>query len=165
MKNFFVIAFLLWLPIQACSQSDPLTTFILIRHAEKASDGTRDPELSDIGKERANTLAKVLAESKLAAIITTPYKRTRNTVKVLAANMGVTVEDYDFNNTKLLQELLRKYKGQTIVVSGHSNTTPILVNKLIGEDKYQILEENEYDKIFVVTCTKIGNGKELILKY
>jgi 2,3-bisphosphoglycerate-dependent phosphoglycerate mutase len=47
--------------------------------------------------------------------------------------------------------LLLKQAGKTIVVAGHSNTIPGLVNLLLHDNKFKNLDDNEYDKIFVVT--------------
>ena len=53
-----------------------VTTVILVRHAEKATEGmANDPPLSAAGVGRAKELARVLAGTKLAAIYTTPYER------------------------------------------------------------------------------------------
>ena len=40
----------------ATSLAQETTTFILVRHAEKADDGTRNPPLSEVGVQRANDL-------------------------------------------------------------------------------------------------------------
>ena len=41
-------------------------------------------------------------------------------------------------------------KGKTILIVGHSNTVPAMVNHLLKEEKLEQLGENEYDKIFIV---------------
>jgi broad specificity phosphatase PhoE len=47
-------------------------------------------------------------------------------------------------------------KGKTILVVGHSNTIPALVNLLIGSAKYANLADTEYDKIWIL---RFENGK------
>ena len=37
------------------------------------------------------------------------------------------------------------------MVSGHSNTTPFLVNKIIEKEKYQQIEDTDYGSLFIVT--------------
>ncbi|MGB3465750.1 MAG: histidine phosphatase family protein [Cyclobacteriaceae bacterium] len=142
-----------------------ITTFILTRHAEKDDDGTKNPNLSAVGIKRAFRLSKVLSMTKVDKVISTPYKRTMQTMKHVARDAEVEIEPYDYKDKDLLKNLLKKSKGQTIVISGHSNTTPALVNKLIGTEKYQQLEENDYDKIFIVSCTRIGNCSEVVIEY
>lgn len=48
-------------------------------------------------------------------------------------------------------EELRLQKGKTIVVAGHSNTTPALVNALLKEKKYESLPDSVYNKFWIVT--------------
>ena len=137
----------------------------MIRHAEKENDGTKDPNLSEEGKERAKRLTKMLSSSKPSLILSTPYQRTQNTVVGLSKNLGISIEEYHPNDKGLLAKLLEENKGKTIVISGHSNTTPVLVNQLIGANKYQTLGEDEYGKIFIVSCVSVGSGKEIVLTY
>ncbi len=65
------------------SQHPSLTTVYLLRHAEKAQDGGKDPALNDLGKERALRLMNLLAEIDFKTIYATDYLRTKNTVKPL----------------------------------------------------------------------------------
>lgn len=142
-----------------------ITTFILTRHAEKENDGTDDPNLSAEGTKRAYRLSKVLSITDIDRILSTPYKRTEQTMKHIAREAGLEIETYDFQQKNLLKTLLKRNRGKTIVISGHSNTTPALVNQLIGQEKYQQLEENDYDKLFIVSCTSVGNGSEVVIEY
>ncbi|MFT4738611.1 MAG: hypothetical protein ACI92W_002734, partial [Paraglaciecola sp.] len=48
---------------------------------------------------------------------------------------------------------------------GHSNTIPVLVNQLIGEDRYEQLEETDYNDIFIVTAESLGTGTVVHLTY
>lgn len=160
-----VLCFLLGLAIsQAFAQND-LTTFILVRHAEKSNDDPRDPSLSAEGETRAQKLAEVLAEQDLAAIYSTPFKRTRTTAEPLAQAKGLTVNVYDFRSQTYLQDMLKKHKGSTILISGHSNTTPMVANILLGSEKFKQLDEKEYGMIFIVTVSEIGKGTVTVLKY
>ncbi|MCU0398759.1 MAG: histidine phosphatase family protein, partial [Cyclobacteriaceae bacterium] len=53
----------------AVHAQESITTFILIRHAEKdLTQSTNDPDLSEEGKMRANRLAQLLAETEVSAI-------------------------------------------------------------------------------------------------
>jgi len=155
--------------ISCCSlgftQAQDLTTFILVRHAEKGTDDPRDPKLSQEGTIRAQRLNERLKYSDITAIYSTPYIRTRSTVNPLAESKGLEVNEYDYKNPDLLNDMVSKYGGGTVVISGHSNTTPMLVNQLIGEEKFGWLKEDEYDKIFVVTVSAVGKGTYQILSY
>jgi len=160
-----LISCCLLLSFSLTSLGQELTTFILVRHAEKAKDDDRNPSLSDVGIARAEKLNKMLSTMEISAIYSTPYKRTRLTVSPIAEAKGLEVTDYDFRNNELLTSLMEKHKGGTILISGHSNTTPVLVNKLLGEEKFAWLKEDEYDKVFIVTLSALGEGKLALLSY
>ena len=49
---------LIFLFISSIAYGQSITTFILVRHAEKATDDPKDPNLSEAGLMRAQSLAK-----------------------------------------------------------------------------------------------------------
>lgn len=142
------------------------TTFILVRHAEKANDGTKDPDLTIEGKVRAQHLLKLLDKADISAIYSTDFKRTRNTVAPLAKNRNVDIQIYEWENPKaLLTKIVESNIGGTVVISGHSNTTPILANLLLGTNKLEPFKEDDYGNIIIINTSKIGEGKLLLLRY
>src|SRR5216684_4306220 len=63
----------------------PLTTIILIRHAEKNIEPNNpDPDLSPAGQARAQEIVRMFGDAGVSAIYATQYKRTQQTVKPLA---------------------------------------------------------------------------------
>ena len=74
----------------------------------------------------------------------------------IAAKLGVEIQTYDPSKQADLALLLKSWKGKTILVVGHSNTVPGLVNLLTGSSTYPNLGDNEYDKLFIV---RLENGK------
>jgi broad specificity phosphatase PhoE len=142
---------------------DKLTTFILIRHAEKdMTQSTNDPDLSPEGKKRAERLAALLNEGEVNAIYSTPYKRTRQTVEVLAKAKGLKIEDYQVNKEEEIDRMIANHAGGTIVVSGHSNTIPWFANKLLGYEKYRPWEDGDYDNVLLITVTERGKLAKLV---
>ena len=128
-------------------------TVILLRHAEKdLSEGadTANPELSQAGKLRAEKFAEIADEYKPDAIYSTDYIRTRATVRPLARQRRMLTQIYDPRNLAAMNDLILSGKIKRLVVVGHNNTTPALVNLLLKQEKYKKLDESEYDKIFVV---------------
>ncbi len=156
MKHLTII--FLFVTSLACAQ--PVTTFILVRHAEKGNDGTKDPELSEAGLMRAQSLAKLMKATKVDAIYSTPYKRTRNTVNPLAKEKGIDVLEY--NKIEEMDALLKKYQGGTLVICGHSNTVPALANYLIGKDSYLAFEDSDYGNIFIISVVERGKNTNVV---
>ncbi|WP_422353865.1 SixA phosphatase family protein [Roseivirga pacifica] len=165
MKRILLLAALCFSFASTTLAQEELTTFILVRHAEKGTDDARNPNLSEIGKTRAEKLKTVLASTEIAAIYSTPYKRTEQTVESIATSLGLKVQPYDPSNMDLVVDVLKAHKGKTVLVSGHSNTTPIVANFLLGVEKFGWLKEDEYDKIFIVTVSDIGKGTVDVLSY
>jgi broad specificity phosphatase PhoE len=128
------------------------TTIVLVRHAEKASDDTRDPRLSALGWQRAIALAERLATTQLAAIYATPYQRTQLTAAATAQGKGlpVTLRAASEPASEFADMLRRRHRGESVLVVGHSNTIPALVEAL-GAQAVPPIAEHEYDRLFVVT--------------
>lgn len=140
-------------------------TVILLRHAEKdLSEGadTANPELSAAGKLRAERLIKAVNKYRPDAIYSTNYIRTRATVTPLARKNRSMILMYDPRNLNQMRDLILSGKLKRILVVGHNNTTPALVNLLLKEDKYKQLPESEYDKIWVVKIRKYKSKPEKV---
>ena len=164
MKRIILLLFISALTFNVSAQTD-VTTFILVRHAEKSKDNPRDPSLSEEGIKRAESLNAMLKQADIAALYSSPYKRTKSTVQPIADAKGLEVNTYDPRSAAFLEDIMTKFKGKTIVISGHSNTTPNVVNALIGEDRFKQLSEDDYSKIYIVSVTEIGKGTVTILTY
>jgi 2,3-bisphosphoglycerate-dependent phosphoglycerate mutase len=163
--TFFLILTAALSAFSARSQSK-ITTYVLLRHAEKADDGTKDPDLSDAGKVRAEKLVKTLSKLNVDAICSTPYKRTRNTVAPLAVSKALTVMDYDPSKPGDLLLALKKFNGGTVVICGHSNTTPALLNLLTGnKDEYKTFDDADYGNLVIVSVPEGGAAKITWLTY
>lgn len=164
MKRIILLLFISALTFNVSAQSD-VTTFILVRHAEKSKDDPRNPSLSEEGIKRAEALNAMLKQADIAALYSTPYKRTKSTVQPIADAKGLEIQIYDPRGADFLKEAMEKYRGKTIVISGHSNTTPLVANLLTGSDKFKQLSEDDYSKIYVVSVTEVGKGIATILTY
>ncbi len=142
------------------------TTFILVRHAEKADDGTRNPPLNDDGKKRALSLASLLENQEITALYSTPYKRTRETLQPLAEKKGLETLEYEPRaGEDWLARLYNDHANGTVVIVGHSNTIPSIANKLLGEETFSQFNEKEYSNLIVVVGTEVGNGKLVRLNF
>ncbi|MBK7996812.1 MAG: histidine phosphatase family protein [Blastocatellia bacterium] len=142
-----------------------ITTVILVRHAEKAKSNDNNPNLSEIGQQRAKTLAQILKNVGINAIYATEFTRTQETAKPLSEIINIPIKIIEAKNTdKLLNEIESKHKGENILVVGHSNTLPFIIERL-GNIKIQEINENEYNNLFILNISKNDKAKLLDLKY
>ena len=144
-----------------------VTTVILIRHAEKMVDGSSDPDLTESGRTRAVLLADLLSKAKIDAIYSTHYRRTENTVAPLAQRHGLIVQNYDGGKMPEVDAMLAKHQGGTIVICGHSNTTPAIVNYLIGKkDEFKNFDDEDYGNLVIVSlASNDSEAKTIWLRY
>lgn len=134
-------------------------TVFLVRHAERADSGAgvpaagmkmgADPELSEAGLARADSLAAMLKDAKITAIIGTEYKRTQQTAAPLAKILGITVTIIKANEPAELIKAVKAATGNVLIV-GHSNTMPDVM-KAFGAPAPAPIADNEYDNLFVLT--------------
>ena len=109
------------------------TSLILIRHAEKMIASSNDPQLSTKGWRRANELVHIFEAVDIDAIYASPYRRAVDTARPLATAKQLEILQYDPNKlVSFAQEILKTHQGETVVIIGHSNTTPQLTNALAG---------------------------------
>ena len=94
MMNLFKYTLILvMLCASLLTQAQELTTFIIVRHAEKVADGTNDPLLSAVGIARADLFNDMMSSQKISAIYSTPYQRNLMTVNALAESKALSVVD------------------------------------------------------------------------
>jgi broad specificity phosphatase PhoE len=151
MKRLLLLTLLVAVSLGAAP--NPVTTVILVRHAEKASQDDDTP-LSAIGLARANELARVLASVKVDAIYTTQFKRTKETAAPLAQALGLTPIERRTGETyaaELAKHILAENRGQTVVVVGHSNTTLPVLRALGATGELPAIPESQFDNLFVLT--------------
>jgi broad specificity phosphatase PhoE len=138
-----------------------VSTLIFVRHAERAEDGTRNPPISEEGIERAMNLADVLSSNdyNLVRIYSTPYKRTQMTATPTSELFQLDIVEYGFDDLEnWLSSVIDENLGKTVLIVGHSNTTPRLINMVIGEEKFDQLDEHAYGDLFIVTTDSYGSG-------
>jgi|GEM_PF-1959828 len=132
-------------------RNDKATVVYIVRHAEKTAE-TPDADLSDAGKRRADVLKWMVRDIEFDAVYSTDAPRTVHTVEPIAKENGLTVEYYVPRPGSLAKTILRLVSGRTILVGGHSNTIPVLLNSLGVPIEDKILPG--YDDLFIVT---LGN--------
>jgi phosphohistidine phosphatase SixA len=143
-KRFVLCCFLVGL---ALSSSFSQSTVFIVRHAEKADD-SKDAELSEAGRARAEALANMLRDSKISVIYTTEFKRTQQTAAPLAKALDLTVTTLPAENKTALVAKLRTSTANSLVV-GHGNTIPEVI-KALGISEPVNIPDSDYDNLFMV---------------
>jgi broad specificity phosphatase PhoE len=148
MKRLASILPILFL-LAAAADAAPIV--FVVRHAEKASTGGNDPELSVAGQKRAEALARILKDSQITAVFVTEFKRTQQTAATTARAAHLTPTVISAGRTPELVSKLRALNGNALVV-GHGNTIPDLVKEL-GIATSITIPEDDYTEIFLVSLT------------
>jgi broad specificity phosphatase PhoE len=136
----------------------------VVRHGEKVDESV-DPLLSAKGQARAQTLARHLRGAGIKAIFVTQYKRTALTAAPLAAALGLKPVMVPAGDAPALVDHIRKhYPEDVVLVVGHSNTVPAILERLGHPDPVTI-GDDEFDNLFV-TVPRPGRPPLLLtLKY
>ena len=151
--------------------SPPCTTVIVVRHAEQTDPQAVDPPLSEVGAARAKALAAALANSGVQAVYVTQYKRTQDTAAPAAALLHVSVTEVPVEKATLAEygpmlakRLLTEHPGGIVLVVGHSNTVPNIVEALT-KVKIGAIGAMEFDRFIVVTAGPTGCSHALEAQY
>ena len=132
--------------------SYPMTTVLLVRHAESG----------EAGKARAEQLAHVALKAGVTAIYVSP---TQEIVHRLADICGLQVNSYDSDDVQeLVNKILSDHAGEVVVVAGHKETLSEIIKKL-GGSPFPIIYKNEYDNLVVLTVCDPGDAKVVSLQY
>lgn len=143
------------------------TTFIIVRHAEKIADGSRDPPLSAVGVASARRLATALHAEPVVAVYATPYLRTRQTAGATAEDHRLAVIPYDASQPAagFAAQLRSRHGTGTVLVVGHSNTAPGIAAALCGCAATPLGDE-DYGRVYRVAIGADGRAvlEETILR-
>jgi broad specificity phosphatase PhoE len=148
-----LVALVLVLPLPALAQATAPSIVILVRHAEKAAAPAADPALSPAGVARAQALAAALRDAGVTAIVTTQFKRTRDTAQPLAAARGLQPEVVAAAkgeaHAQAVAAAVRRHLGGVVLVVGHSNTVSAIIAAL-GGPRLPDLCDSAYSDLFVL---------------
>jgi len=130
---------------------------LLVRHAEKAHHQGEDPALTAAGEERALALAEALHDAGVTHIITTQLRRTRDTAKPLADELGIQAEVFPVStrwegleeHARRVADAVRRHPGGIVLVVGHQNTVPLIIEAL-GGPHLPDMGDPVYDNLFVL---------------
>jgi broad specificity phosphatase PhoE len=151
-------------------ESQATTTVIFVRHAEQALTPVNNPGLSEAGKKRSIELARQLVDADVVAgvdaIYSTPYQYTEDTARPSAIALGIPITLYDVSNTELIMDdIVKAHKGKIILVVGHSDTVPMMIGNMGASKNVPVINNGEYDNIYVVSIPWFGKTKTIRLRY
>ena len=136
---------------------DAAPVIFIVRHAEKASTGGKDPDLSVEGQKRADALAHILKDSQITSVFVTEFKRTQQTAAPTARAAQVSATVVPASDIGALVQKLRALNDNALVV-GHGNTIPDLLKEL-GIATPVTIPEDDYTEIFAVL---LGDAPQLM---
>lgn len=164
MKKILLLLVVSLITLNIQAQENDTTTYYLIRHAEKdRRDNTnKNPDLTEEGLQRAENWSTVFENIKFDLIYSTKYNRTIQTAEPTALKQGLEIQFY--SPSHLNDENFQKNtKGKTVLVVGHSNTTPQFVNDLLGAYKYEDIDDKNNSNLYIVISSNIKKT-DILLK-
>jgi len=133
----------------------------LVRHAERVWEG-EDPPLTAEGAARARALAAALSDAGVTAIITTQWRRTRDTAEPLAKLLNLTPEIIPVyegkarENTEAVAAAVRRHHDETVLVVGHITVTGVIA--ALGGPNLPTICENVFSDLFLYRPKASENG-------
>jgi broad specificity phosphatase PhoE len=156
-KYLLIVAFFV---LQISFGQNNTTTYYFIRHAEKVNN-SKNPDLSEIGLKRAKLWNEIFSEINLDVIYSTDFKRTLQTVTPTATNNKITIINYD-PKTLDIQSFKKNTLEKKVLVVGHSNTIPNLVNQIINEKIYNDMDDVTFGNLYIVTINGDSISHQLL---
>lgn len=162
MKKLVIAFSVLFIYLNSYSQE--ITTYYFIRHAEKLRiDKTdKNPNLNYNGFKRAEAWKEVFSTISFDAVYSTDYTRTKLTAKPTADSKNLPILLY-WPDNMYSEAFQNNTKGKTVLVVGHSNTTNVFANKVLGEEKYDEINDSNNSNLYIVTVID-GKPSAILLK-
>ena len=126
----------------------------LVRHAEREWEG-EDPPLVAAGEARAQALAETLRDAGITRIVTTQWRRTRDTAEPLGKLLRITpevipvLEGKARENVEEVAWVVRRYKDETVLIVGHITVTGVIA--ALGGPSLPTICDNVFSDLFLFT--------------
>jgi phosphohistidine phosphatase SixA len=147
-------------------------TIIIVRHADR--NGRRD-ELTTNGTDRANILARILSQSRVSWVFASPSNRTVATAMPLVRGLKLTNGNFETNafcQTNTGEQIVQKIgkqienrnqtNGVILIVCHHEQIQDLVM--ALGH-KCETIQQDEFDKIFLIIPTDGGRSRFIELRY
>lgn len=158
LSSFFLVSIL------SCNYTkENCTNIYLIRHAEKirSDKNEKDPLLNKTGLLRAQKWSEIFEKIEIDKILSTNTKRTISTVIPTSTDKKIEIEIYSPDKIDY-ESFLKENKGRKVLIVGHSNTIPETTNKLIKNNFYSDIEDNNNSNLYYVNICKGIISHELL---
>ncbi len=143
----------LGLVIALFSSCTTTQTFYIVRHAEKESN-SENPGLSQAGIDRGIALEKYMADKKLDTVFTSDMKRTILTGLSVSLPQSLPQIALSQETPYGLNDFIARLKNisgnKNILVVGHTNTVPLIVQALSGQ-QIPAIPETAYSNMYTIT--------------
>jgi len=126
----------------------------LVRHTEREWEG-EDPPLVAAGEVRAQALAETLRDAGITRIVTTQWRRTRDTAQPLAKLLKITPQVIPVFDGKARENIdetaaaVRGYRDETVLIVGHITVTGIIA--ALGGPRLPTICDNVFSDLFSFT--------------
>jgi phosphohistidine phosphatase SixA len=140
-------ALLLLFALAACETTPPAPkgpSFYVMRHLGRGPG--QDPPLSEEGRVSARLLIGFFAAERPRVAYVSTTRRAYETAAPMARKLRVKLRRYDPGDTDGLVARVLAERGPVLIV-GHSNTVPEIVEKLGGE-RPAALAETDYGDVW-----------------
>lgn len=123
-------------------------SYYVMRHLHTIP-GVKDAELTAEGLRHAQMLPGWFENDPPQVIYVSSTRRAQQTAAPLASALGLTPKIYDPANTPALVQMVRAETG-TVLVVGHSNTVPDIVQQL-GGTRPEPIADTQFGDIWHIT--------------
>ena len=141
------------------SEPPPQPNIYVMRHLHTPA-GATDPDLTAQGQQAAKALAGWFAKDPPTVIYVSSTTRARQTAAPAAVRYGVTPKLYDPKNSDALVASVLHEHG-TVLVVGHSNTVPDIIEKLGGQRPAPLVHEDFADVWRIAGPTRLTTHSKI----
>jgi phosphohistidine phosphatase SixA len=146
-KSLCSVAFFVSVALTFTLQAAPAEIY-LVRHAEKQPSADKDPKLSRCGLAQAEAMGK-LVPATVSMIYHSGYQRTLETAQQIALSQkDATLLPYQAGDLAGIAAKIQQ-QDQAVLVVGHSNTVPELIQILSQLPPPQISEQ-DYGVVYLL---------------
>lgn len=136
---------------------------VVVRHAERGTEPAADPVITPAGQVRARVLDSVVGPLPITDVVVTDRQRTRLTAAVVLARTRARVHLVPLGSgvpahIAAVRDTVRAVVARGargVLVVGHSNTVPLLVEALGGPAQPPICD-SEYNRLYTLRLTPGG---------